>query len=226
MFKIKNISKTLCDQLILGFIDCKNIQIIPMLFIVNFVGYFICDDYVSLIILLDIFIFGRILTLRIFTRSFIPYKEQSSDDTPPKLIVLRRKNYAILTLCLRHLLSRCLIWWLLYTYSEFTDNYVILLMSPILLSWYMFDPFLLMSRKMTITSRLEFFLKRYPYYIGCGILPCIIIYYNLLSPSRILVLLSVMCSHKNNNSTLYKQWFPSSGKEYIIDPIEFLESLI
>jgi len=141
----------------------------------------------------------------------------------------------------RFLFTRAVVWWLFYTiYSEWYEDFSLMtvlsfLGFPLLLSWYLFDPYLLITKRFSMSDRFDYFLSRLPFFTGFGLIPLmlfliwwssslnIILYYSIYST------ICIICSHITEHIDKmpeYAKYIPYTTVKFTIDPLEYIEDYI
>ena len=134
---------------------------------------------------------------------------------------------------LRFAFARAITWWFIYTiWNQWDIEYILpfIIGVPILISWYIFEPFLLPYRRFSTSDRFDYFLSRFPYFMGFGTIPtfimCIIL---MFEPARWLYIIMYICvlkvlSHINDDSAPnYARNIPYTKNTYATNPIDMLE---
>jgi hypothetical protein len=142
----------------------------------------------------------------------------------------------VVSLIVRFIFSRIVAWWLFYTiYSQWYTEELTLFTSlsffgfPFLLSWYIFDPFLLSYRRYTLGDRFDYFLSRFSFFTGYGLVPLILLLVWMFTEYYycIYVVLCVMCSHQTKITCPdYARYLPYTKNQFVVDPLDWIESMI
>lgn len=111
----------------------------------------------------------------------------------------------------------------------------LLLSFPLLLSWYIFDPFLLSSKKSS-DERFDFFLSRYPFYTGYGSILALLIfshglmcYYDYESRLMCTIIhscIALICGKRRETAPLYVQYLPYTPTQYVYSPADAIDNFI
>ena len=144
----------------------------------------------------------------------------------------------------RFIWCRTMTWIFFYTiYSNLEDDqwlfYLtytgLILASPLLFSWYMFDPYLITTKKSS-DERFDFFVSRYPFYTGYGLIPTLLIFIYALTiyhtfNSRILAItihciIVLMAGKKRDTAPIYLQYIPYTVVQYAYSPADAIDTII
>ena len=204
---------SLKSELVLGVFS--HTMISPMMILLLsqiIIGWFTCINTIAMFISIELAIISSVVC-RLDNRKFI------------------------IPLLIRFCFSRIVICWLFYTiYSQwYFDDFTLFtqlsfLTFPFLLSWYIFDPFLLPYRRYSLSDRFDYFLSRFSFFTGVGIVPFLVILFWLLLdlPNYFVYLtICIMCNHKTlGNCPNYARYLPYTKTQFIIDPLDNIESII
>lgn len=130
---------------------------------------------------------------------------------------------------LKTILSRIVSFWVFYSiYDE--ESYIMLALLPIFGIWYVYDPILLIGRKISFSERLEYFFMRYPFIYGFSLVPMIVhlMVVNEYIHFYIYVwILIIMVYHRNINTVpMYATYLPFTTKTHTLDPIDYLDDYL
>ena len=145
------------------------------------------------------------------------------------LSLICHKNYRSVGSLILHLLFTRIIFW---SFLSYVDINFLILLSPIILTWYIFDPYYIVSSegKQSPSTRFNYFISRYPFFYGYGIPPTIILFlilYLEFSPIFFFPFYIFLLSHKNYCSVpLYACYLPYSKLTFSTDIIDIFSNFI
>lgn len=118
----------------------------------------------------------------------------------------------------------------LYTQEKFEFPFDSeLLILPIGLSWYVFEPMMILNKK-SYGERFEYFVSRFPFFTGFGLLSAIFSYFNLVEWSHLtLLLMSISRATADDiakNRPQYTKGIPYTKETFSYDPIEGIEFIL
>ena len=142
-----------------------------------------------------------------------------------RTIFTRRELMLFIT---RHLISRIIMGVIICMTID--ENYWILIASsPIWLSWYVFDPYLIRNKRLSFTERIDYFLSRSPYFFGYSLIPFGIISVWYFTEINYFLYLTV-CLMINYRSELDTpkcyRGVPYTNVTYKTDPADVVEDFI
>jgi len=203
---------SLKSEVISGIVAHSNITPTPIFFLSIIIGWWSCVNTLTTFLSIEITILLTVLW---------------------RLEKLDR----VTSLILRFLFSRLVAWWLFYTiYSQWYTELSILtalsfLTFPLLLSWYIFDPFLLPYRRYSLGDRFDYFTSRFSFFTGFGLLPLLLLllwmFTSYYSYWCIYFIICAICSHQTTcDCPNYARYLPFTKKQFIVDPLDWVESII
>lgn len=118
----------------------------------------------------------------------------------------------------------------LYTQEKFDFPFESeLLILPIGLSWYVFEPMMILNRK-SYGERFEYFVSRFPFFTGFGLLSAIFSYFDLVSSAHFFILLMSVSSSASEEiikgRPQYSKGIPYTKNTFSYDPIEGIEFIL
>lgn len=118
----------------------------------------------------------------------------------------------------------------LYTQEKFEFPFDSeLLILPIGLSWYVFEPIMILNKK-SYGERFEYFVSRFPFFTGFGLLSAIFSYFDIVEWAHFtLLLMSVSSATDDNiikNRPQYAKGIPYTKETFSYDPIEGIEFIL
>ena len=146
----------------------------------------------------------------------------------------------ILSTILRVIVSRIITYWLLYTIINqwFEESTVTLLLFvigfPIFVCWFIYEPVLIAhSPHMKMGTRFDYFLSRYPFFIGFGIAPTFAFLLAWFFPGSKLImavwyflLINMLLFRNNRECPYYAMFIPYTKKTFRTDPVDIVEDYI
>lgn len=199
-------------EFVAGFLSHLNLSPTFILFLMIVIGWFLCSTSFMTFFLIEITIISTV-------------------------IWRLEKKIRVFSLIIKFIFSRIVIWWLFYTiYSQwYTENITLLtclsfITFPLLFSWYIFDPFLLPHRRYSLSDRFDYFLSRFIFFTGFGLIPFVILFLCLFLdyPNYLIfITICIICHHHSREPhPYYARYIPYTKNQHIVDPLDHIESLI
>jgi len=116
----------------------------------------------------------------------------------------------------------------LYTQEKFEFPFESeLLILPIGLSWYVFEPMMIFNRN-TYGTRFEYFISRFPFFTGFGLFAAIFSYFNVVEFAHLFMLLMSVSSSTSNEieRPKYTKGVPYTKNTFSYDPVEGIEFIL
>lgn len=128
----------------------------------------------------------------------------------------------------RYCISRCIMIMLLFLTID--DNFwLILVGSPIFLSWYVFDPYLIRNKRLSFTERIDYFVSRFPFFIGYACVPFIPIIIWYITDINYFIYLAVCIMIRYHSTATTPKCYlsvPYTKVTYKTDPADIAEEYI
>lgn len=146
------------------------------------------------------------------------------------LLIKNRKS--IVPWAFRLLISRLVTWGLILEFFIITENNWMIILLPIVISWYVFEPSFIgrngKSKSTSFSERFSYFIERYPFFIGYGIIPSLIFslyFFDFISSGWILLSIIQMIFVSNEiPPPAYLEGVPYFKETWPTDILDYIES--
>lgn len=128
-------------------------------------------------------------------------------------------------------ISRALAWWLLWSGAVDLPYDLWWFIFPLFLCWYLFEPLFALSGK-SFGDRLDYFISRYPYFTGYGLITSITLFLShndlFLTGLELPLLISLIFSSavSTEDRPKYTRYLPYTPETFTVDPLDLLDGVV